>query len=276
MPHLHLLTVRVGRVTFTGTLPDSRCRALWAAALIALVLAAAGCGGPVVSGGPSAPATGGPTDPQVAFDPVLTCGGLRTFPEAGLGTPTGAEQIRGPEFDALREALVRYGSQFVGSADWTWRLAGRDGTGAIFLAQRTAADAAHWVSVDVTVTGGVWRPGGMGDCALRLVLDPGLKPVAWTTDPAYPAPSADARTLRVLLWDESCGGKAGLLGRLVAPLVAYRSDAVVITLAVTPLQGIRTCEGQLGTPAVIALDEPLGGRALLDGSRVPPTAPTAP
>jgi hypothetical protein len=260
---------RVGvRIWPTGDVTETESNAPW------FLWQEAGSSQPSSSFAPLA--TAGPTDLQIAFDPVMTCGGLRTFPEAGLDAPTGAERAEGPEFDALRAALVRYGSQFLGSAGWTWRLAGRDGTGAVFLAQRNAPGAAPWVSVEVTLTGSAWEPGAMGDCALRLVLAPGLKPVTWTTDPAFPAPRADARTLHVLLWDESCGGKAGLLGRLVEPLVAYRSDAVVITLAATPIQGIWTCVGQSGTPRVIALDEQLGGRMLLDGSRVPPAVPTAP
>jgi hypothetical protein len=102
------------------------------------------------------PATSG------AGEPNLTCGGGRTFPASGLDAATGAEKAPGPEFDALRAGLAKFGSEFPGSADLAWRLAGHDATGAIFLARSEAPGAPGWVAIDVVADSGGWQPSGGG------------------------------------------------------------------------------------------------------------------
>ena len=53
----------------------------------------------------------------------LTCGG-RTFPATGLDAPTGAEEASGPEFDALRASLAKFGPAFPGSSTFTAQILG--------------------------------------------------------------------------------------------------------------------------------------------------------
>lgn len=208
----------------------------------------------------------------------VTCGG-RTFPEAGLEAPTGVEKATGPEFDALRATLAKFGSEFPGSSEWTWRLAGRDDTGAVFLARTDALGPPGWVSVDVATGAHGWEPQGMGQCDPHVVLSSEFGPATWALDPAYPSPTADTTELHILVWERACSGGAPATGRMSAPVIGYGSDEVTITIGVRALQvvpgtGLITCPMPPGTPASLRLSEPLGKRTLLDGGQVPPAPPS--
>ena len=201
----------------------------------------------------------------------LTCGG-RTFPASRLEAPTGAQKASGPEFDALRATLAKLVSEFPGSSTWSWRLAGRDNTGAIFLAQ---TDALGWVSVELTADASGWQPGSMGQCSLRVVLSPEYGPASWALDPAFPSPAGDTTELHILVWDEACSSGSPASGRMSAPVIQYSSATVTITIGVRPLQpGPNTCPMPPGTPASLRLSEPLGTRTLLDGGHVPAAPPS--
>jgi hypothetical protein len=136
-------------------------------ALVGLAACAAGPGA-------SLPVATWPVSPELlpsatsgTADANLTCGGGRTFPPSGLDAPTGAEKASGPEFDALRASLAKFGSEFPGSSDLTWRLAGRDATSAIFLARTESPGSPGWVSIDVVVAAGGWQLHNMGGSATR-------------------------------------------------------------------------------------------------------------
>jgi len=94
-----------------------------------------------VSPEPLAPAT------SEAPDARLSCDG-RTFPASGTRAPLGAEKAVGPEYDALRATLTMFADEFPGSSTWSWRLAGRDDTGAIFLARIDAPESPGWISAE--------------------------------------------------------------------------------------------------------------------------------
>ncbi|MDA8238325.1 MAG: hypothetical protein M0T75_10700 [Chloroflexi bacterium] len=256
--------------------PITRGR-LVATAALALALAACAPSPPATgTGGPVAATTPPAENSPVAPGTLLTCGGTRTFAAAALANPTGIERSAGPAFDALREALRAFGSQFEGSAGWTWRLVAEDSAGALFLARRHAAGAVPWVQVEVQWSGGRMRPVSMGDCALRSVLGRDLAPGTWILDPDSGAPSPEASELRVLVWDGSCDQGPRVLGRLLPPVIEYRSDAVVVTLAARRVDGVLACHQPAGTPMTISLEEAIGGRRLLDGSRFPPAPPSQP
>ena len=214
------------------------------------------------------PATSG------AAEPNLTCGGGRTFPASGLDAATGAEKAPGPEFDALRAGLAKFGSEFPGSADLAWRLAGHDATGAIFLARSEAPGAPGWVAIDVVADSGGWQPSGMGQCNPSVVLSPEFGPATWALDPAFASPTPDATELHILVWEAACSGGSPATGRMSAPVIEWAADTLTITIGVRRLDGIQTCPGPPGTPAIVTLAEPLGRRTLLDGGRVPAAPPS--
>jgi hypothetical protein len=249
--------------------------------LLGVALALVGLAACVASPGASAPL---PTFP-VSAEPLpsatsgttaanLTCGGGRTFPRSGLDAPTGAENASGPEFDALRASLTKFGPEFPGSAAWTWRLAGRDATSAIFLAWTNSSGQPGWVSIEVVKDADRWKPSGMGQCEPLVVLSADFGPATWALDPAFPAPGPASTELHILVWGTTCSSGLPATGRISAPDVEYTPDAVTITIGVRPLPGIQTCQGVPGTPAIVGLAEPLGTRTLLDGGRVPAAPPS--
>ena len=197
-----------------------------------------------------------------------------TFPASSLYAATGAERALGPEFDALRAGLAKFGSEFPGSASLTWRLAGHDATGAIFLARSEAPGATAWVAIDVVADAGGWQPSGMGQCNPGVVLSPKFGKATWARDPAFVSRTPDASELHVLVWEAACSGGSPATGRMSAPVIEWATDTLTITIGVRRLDGIQTCPGPPGTPAIVTLAEPLGRRTLLDGGRVPAAPPS--
>ena len=218
-----------------------------------------------------------PTAASGAGDARATCG-ERSFPLAGLTAPADAARAVGPEFDALRVAFTQYGREFDGAAGWPWRLAGEDGTGAIFLARTDALGEPGWVSAEAERGADGWKVVNMGQCRPHVVLSPELGPATWTFDPAYPRPVATTTELHILVWERDCSGGAPTTGRMSAPVVEYGQDSVTITIGVRPVQlapgTVVTCPLPPGTPASLVLAEPLGRRTLLDGGVMPPGPPT--
>jgi hypothetical protein len=80
----------------------------------------------------------------------------------------------------------------------------------------------------------------------------------------------------VQLSERACAGGQPPNGRVLAPVVVYRPDAIVVTIAVVTIPGDSDCEGNPSVPITIQLTEPLRDRLLLDGGTVPPRVPAAP
>lgn len=217
-----------------------------------------------------------PTAASGGGEAQVTCG-ERSFPLAGLTAPADAARAVGPEFDALRAAFAQFGREFDGAATWPWRLAGEDGTGAIFLARTDALGEPGWVSAEAEHADG-WRVVTMGQCRPHVVLSPELGPATWAFDPAYPRPDAATTELHILVWEQDCSGGAPTTGRMSAPVVEYAQDSVTITIGVRPVQlppgTAVACPMPPGTPASLVLAEPLGRRTLLDGGILPPAPPS--
>lgn len=116
--------------------------------------------------------------------------------------------------------------------------------------------------------------------ALRICLDD--LPVPGPSD-AEPAPfepaddadlSAQSTSIEVLVNERGCAGDQPAEGRIPTPRVVADEDRVVVTVSVIPLPGPQDCGDTPDTPFTIELDEPLGDRALLDGSSDPAVEPT--
>lgn len=262
---------------------DTRQRVL----MLILTSALAGCtaSGPAESPSGSAATPPGPVllsptypTPSSSVSPgaggsEATCGG-RAFPASGLDAATGAEKAAGPEFDALRATLTKFGSEFPGAASWAWRLAGRDASGAIFLARTDALGAPGWVYVEVDNGPSGWQPGSIGQCDPHVVLAADFGPATWALDPAFGTPGPTATELHVLVWELACSGGTPATGRMSEPAIDYGTATVTITIGVRALSGAQTCPGIPGTPNLVRLSEPLGKRTLLDGGHVPPAPPS--
>lgn len=252
--------------------------------LLALILVLVGLVGCAATPRNSVPVATWPVSPEPLPDPTaattdarVTCGG-RAFPAAGLDAPVGALNESGPEFDALRAAITKFGPEFPSSSDWSWRLAGRDATGAILLAETDALGPPGWVSVEVAADATGWLPLNMGQCDPLVVLSPEFGPATWALDPQYPAPTETTRELHILVWERACSSGSPTTGRMSAPVIEYASVSVTITIGVRPLQvepgTLLTCPMPPGTPTSLRLGEPLGARTLLDGGHVQPAPPS--
>lgn len=225
---------------------------------------------------PSGAVSGSPAGTPPTDETRLTCGDPRTFPASGLDAPIGAEKASGPEFDALRAAFAMFAGPYPDAADWSWRLAGRDDSGAIFLAQTERSSDTGWVSIEVVADSTGWHPTGMGSCNLYVVLPSEFETATWTLDPAFPSPTPDSSELHVLVQERACSGGSPPTNRMSAPIIEYAPETVTVTLGVRPLGGIQTCIGIPATPALVHLTEPLGKRILLDGGPYPPAPPSSP
>ncbi len=73
-----------------------------------------------------------------------------------------------------------------------------------------------------------------------------------------------SRQLQVLVTRVGCN--SGVTGEVEEPNVEVRSDRVIVTFAVTPGDPRSAhCQGNPAVPFLLALPEPLGDRALVDG-----------
>ena len=250
-------------------------RVLMGLALVALVGGCDIAGAPTLRPIPTWPVVGEvlPDATSGSESATVTCGG-KSFPASGLEAPTGAETATGPEYDALRAAFQTFGDAVPGAAGWSWRLAGRDDSRAIFLARTDDLGPPGWVDAHVSLDNGEWHADGMGQCDPRVVLSADFGPATWALDPAYPAPGAETVELHVLVWEQACSSGSPATGRISAPVIVLGGTTVTITLGVRPLGGGQTCPGPPGTPATLRLPEQLGSRTLLDGGTIPPRAPT--
>lgn len=92
----------------------------------------------------------------------------------------------------------------------------------------------------------------------------------WALDPAAGTPAPGDWQVPVVVEepDNQCNSGNLALDRIREPVVRYRTDAIVITFRVAPLpSGAYNCMGTIGTRYVVDLDEPIGDRVLIDGSR---------
>ena len=108
---------------------------------------------------------------------------------------------------------------------------------------------------------------------IRVILGDKLEPARW--QPTSIEASPDATTLRLLVEEPDCAGRADATTRIVQPLVEYASDSVTITFGVRPTDanlGV-ACPSNRLTAAVLLLPEDVGDRVLLDGSIYPPREP---
>ena len=111
----------------------------------------------------------------------------------------------------------------------------------------------------------------------RLAGTTAPKPV--TSLPAEPArwrlaasTSSSDTVLDLLVNEVGCASGRSAAERIESS-VEYRSDAVIITVGVRPLDDGQSCPSNPDTPHKVQLVEPVGERALLDGGLDPPAPP---
>jgi hypothetical protein len=243
-----------------------------ATALIAAVLAVAlvGCGRSAIPGGNAAAP---PTARQAGL--IGRCDGV-DFPVSALGGPADAE--RGT--DAVAHALAAFLANPPPGPTMPphgWLRLQVSATGAFFA--HRAADGSLDATVSFDNTGGTWvrRNWGSGRCGVARVV-PGWVIARWDLQ------SADVDQASTSLPIVYASGGCGAGARFDHAGVEETADAVTVTVYLRPVAAptavpggppVACAERLVFTRRTITLPHPLNGRALYDGSTIPPRPATA-
>ena len=227
-----------------------------AAATTVVLLLGAGIGLPSLLG-LWEPSSVTPTQPtqgrQLACDDI-------TFPETSLFAPAGAENGRDPAAHALAAFLASKAAKDPWKLPKSgWKELTRDGNQALYGHGKPGTVT---FAVRMRRQGTQWRVAGYGGCRPQLVV-PGFRVVAWQLTSKALAPNA--RVVPIAFTTDACT-------RFDHTEVATTAEAVTITVYLRPIQlapGTGCAEMGYTARHEVALTEPLGSRALVDGSTVP-------
>src|SRR4051794_32704417 len=93
--------------------------------------------------------------------------------------------------------------------------------------------------------------------------EPVLGQADWWVNPSELPLATSATVIHGDLQERACASGQSPAGRIAAPTIDYRSDAVVVTFLVRTIGG--TCPSNPSYAVAIELTEPLGTRTLIDG-----------
>lgn len=231
---------------------------------IVVVLLISGCR---LNGGalPSDRSTGG-APPSEGSDPAISrvaCDDV-AFDLALLDQPGEAENGDDAAAVALREHLASgMETDFLPAAGWIEAV--RTESRVLFVALTEGGLA----RVDMQLDGGQWRASGWGGCTLRPEIPPGMNIATFRVAPGETL-IAETTELDVLVTEVECNSGEDARGRVQEPAVIRSAESVTVIFTVVPRPGGHDCQSNPPTPFRLVLPEPLGDRALLDGSSIPP------
>jgi hypothetical protein len=206
------------------------------------------------------------------LDPMLTCAADLPFSPAALQQPALAEFGLDDAAAALRTLLETSAEDegievMVDSFPRNgWRRVFQSDRAVLFVAPGQADR--QWVMVRLARGATGWEEDGYAECHMELALPEGVGRATWWLDPDAPSPGPEATELSAIIVEQSCASGQPPVGRVLAPAIVYGTDAITITIAVRQDPG--DCPMNPEFPLTIQLAEPLGDRALLDGSVFPP------
>lgn len=131
---------------------------------------------------------------------------------------------------------------------------------------------------DLTYTlrrdGDAWTLAGMGSCRLQPALDPAY---SWARA-SRPDGGLErqSRTVTVGVTEMACSSARDPSNFIQEPYLQETEESVTVYLTTTAPEGMNACPGRPPVPYELTLAEPLGDRALLDGSTYPATPVGAP
>lgn len=207
-------------------------------------------------------------------DPLVTCGGggppFHASKLPGSGGSTGLATPMPPELVAVLNQYHDMPEVSLDPAD-------------VVLVSQTDSDAelvgpkdGGYGFVRFARHDGTWQWAGSGGCDAAIVPQSKLSPVSIVLDVRQPI-TPSTTELHLFVQEQACnGGKLTQPSQVVGPEVHVDANRIVVTAAVRPEHsGVQTCPGALspegppGAEAVVALDAPVGDRAVLDGTRYP-------
>jgi hypothetical protein len=101
-------------------------------------------------------------------------------------------------------------------------------------------------------------------------------PADWWIDPKVAVPTPTSTSIHALIRERACASGKSPEGRVDAPAIDLEDSTVTITFEIRRLPGDQDCQANPPFPVTLRLGEPLGARALLDGSSTPPRDATKP
>lgn len=212
--------------------------------------------------------------PPTAVDPEratthVSCGHGAAFSLEVLDQPPNAELADDPAAAALRRHLAEPGIEFASLPDSGWREATRSFGSVTWIAEDPSSPGS-WHQVTASDEGGEWRVTGWGGCSMQPDVGVGLGLASFRVAPNEEL-TPETVEIDVLVTERACNSGEDARGRIVAPAILPGADTITVIFAVRPRLGVaQTCPSNPETPFLLRLPEPLGDRALLDGSAVPP------
>jgi hypothetical protein len=169
-----------------------------------------------------------------------------------------------PSLSAVVDAWLR-GPASLGTPTDGWAVLTADQEQATIV--RITNDTFGVINATMGRNGWVWAGATAGrPCDVTIRLPEGMGRVSWTLDPAFAPPDPATAELHILATEQACTGASSMGERLLGPQVLESDSAVRIGLAAIPLTGNQTCPSNPSTPVTISLRQPLGDRAVLDGT----------
>ncbi len=215
-----------------------------------------------------------------AGDVLLACGSAPAFwasaMDGGVSGLTDDAEVEAALEELVAEAGIDAPTELqqAGAADAEWIVLAKEtagGTEELLLGlgrwdpEKGPIDG-QYVVLDRTEDG--WSAGGWGDCNLAPVLRGG---VIWAEISATPVdPDAASSTVAVEVRERECTSGRDPLPFLHEPTVIEADETVTVYWTSDAPHGGQTCQGNPPVRMVVELDEPLGSRALFDGSTWPP------
>jgi hypothetical protein len=202
-----------------------------------------------------------------AYGPALISDGAGLpFPPSALGPQAGQLDPADPPVGALIAQIARQKSSTGGSSMANlegWRILARSADELLFgyglpphlvtVAMRRDARRNSWASAAVSTA----RP-------LRATRS-GVRASNWRLDPTR-EPNPEDTIVRVLVTEQTWAGGKRADTRLLTPDVHAGTEAVVLTMFVTPRPGFQMRSPNPETPARVTLPSPIGLRQLIDGA----------
>jgi hypothetical protein len=239
--------------------------------LLAAWLLLAGCGGGDAGPGPAADGAGTTTA-------TVDCGGS-TYDPAALDDappasalpegPAGAVDDAGaPAFDPAQDwRVVRQTEDRVDLVRELEEPVDHGGGDVRTHEARTL----ERITGATNVPDGTWLLTSAGPCTPRMGDDD--LGVAGLTLARTPSP--EETTIALLVHERACASGQSADGRVELVELVETDEQVRLRIGVRPLGGAQDCQGNPPTPFTVGLEEPLGGRAVVDTAVVPPRPVTA-
>lgn len=209
---------------------------------------------------------GGVPSPTGGSDPAISrvaCDDV-AFDLSLLEQPGGDENGDDPAAVALREHLASgMETDFLPAAGWIEAV--RTESQVLFIAPVEGGVA----RVDMELESGQWRASGWGGCTLRPEIPFGMNIATFRVAPGETL-TPETTELDVLVTEVECNSGEDARGRVQEPAVIRSMESVTVIVTVVARSGGHDCQSNPPTPFRLVLPEPLGDRALLDGSSIPP------